>query len=948
MLDPRSFRTAGIAVATLVAAGLAANGCKSSEKAPAKPAPTVAKAEADGAPAKPAPARSEGRSPSVAGARGEEFPPRPPVITPESPTPAAPPEKEVPVSEAMKAAPDPVRPPDEPYTAPVVQTPSQAAASKDEALLKALAEEKRLEVEKRKFLAGQFTANGDKAYQALKFDEAKEWAMRALDQDSAHQPALDLLLKSRTALGERVADVQDLAREISEMQRVKADMARERVRALYEKGRAEMAAKNYDGAYQAFDSAWAGIQAAPYGVTWGDLQSGVEKGRSEAALARDRAAEGERRKAAEDAYRMVKADELARQRAQDEKFRTLMAEAYAAYDREDYGTAESLAAQALDMEPTSGRAQGLKESSARARHGQTTEATRMKEKEQFRRWKLDMQETAIPYSGLLDGPDRAHWEKITRLRKDLGQVTGGVVESSPEASALKNRLAQETTSFKFDGQPLSAAVNYLSARHGINIYVDEAVKADVDAQPLPSFGLSGVSLKDALDLLLTYVPGHVYRVRGNVVLITKPELARDPPIIRVHPVGDLTMKINNFVAPNLILKPSGAEADENNPLFGKTEEGAQMWAGAEDLANLIKDNVGDSAEVWNAEASIEAHGEANLLVVAEPGLQDSVARFLADLRKFSGLVVNIESRFLTVTDNFLKDITVDITGLGGNKGTNATLDDVTNGLDDFASLGFDNGGVGIPANASGHPAAGAFFNDNSDGDYRGRTEHIFDKGLSSALTSIGGAILQWTLLDDTQLSMIFYAVEKKQEARILQSPNLTVFNTQRANITLINQLAFVQDFDVEVAQTAFIADPQIAIIQDGLALDVRPVVSNDRRYVTLQLQPTIATLTRPIQTFTTSLGAFTSPVTLQLPEINIQKAQTTVRVPNGGTLLIGGLKNIGIVDLKSETPLLSKIPIVSFFFSRRGSGQDFSNLLIVIRARIVDLGEEEMAWGSPR
>jgi general secretion pathway protein D len=101
-----------------------------------------------------------------------------------------------------------------------------------------------------------------------------------------------------------------------------------------------------------------------------------------------------------------------------------------------------------------------------------------------------------------------------------------------------------------------------------------------------------------------------------------------------------------------------------------------------------------------------------------------------------------------------------------------------------------------------------------------------------------------------------------------------------------------------------------------------------------------------MQTFTTSLGAFTTPVTLQLPEIPIQKAQTTVRVPNGGTLLIGGLKNIGSYDFKSETPILSKIPVVSFFFSRRGSTQEFSNLLIIIKARIVDLSEEEMSWAA--
>ena len=720
----------------------------------------------------------------------------------------------------------------------------------------------------------------------------------------------------------------------------------EKARGHYEAGRAGLAKANFEGAVQSFDDCLVVIQQDPYGITWGDLKDKAESGLREARAGRDRAAEEARKKAAAEAYAKIKQEELTRQIAEQKKFNSLMNDAFAAYDREDYPTAEDLAGQALSMRPTDSPAMSLRESAARARHGQTTEQTRLREKEQFRRWKLEMEEATIPYSGVLRGPSREHWDRITRLRRDLGQGTSGV-EESPEAAALKNRLAGENTSLAFDGQTLSEAVSYLSARHGINIVIDDQVKADADAQPLPSFKLTNIPLKDAVDLLLSNVAGLTYRVRGNVVFITRPELAREQPVIRIHPVGDLTMKINHFVAPNLVLKPAGAEADESSPQFGKTDEGQPTYGSADDLITLIKDNVGDTPEVWNAEGvGIDAQGDSNILVVAEPALQDGVARFLNDLRKFSGLVVNIETRFLSVTDNFLRDVGVDVRGLGGNKGANATLDDVTNGLDDGSSGGLDNGGVGVPANASGKPSSGAFFNDNTDGDYRGRTEHLFDRSLGTTLSNIGGAVLQWTLIDDTQLSLIWRAVEKKQEARILQSPNLTVYNTQRANITLINQLAFVQDFDVEVAQTAFIADPQISIIQDGLALDVKPIVSNDRRYVTLQLQPTVATLKRPIQTFTTSLGAFTSPVTLQLPEITIQKAQTNVRVPNGGTLLIGGLKNINMVDLKSETPILSKIPIVSFFFSRRGSSQEFSNLLIVIRARITDLGEEEMRWAS--
>jgi type II secretory pathway component GspD/PulD (secretin) len=266
---------------------------------------------------------------------------------------------------------------------------------------------------------------------------------------------------------------------------------------------------------------------------------------------------------------------------------------------------------------------------------------------------------------------------------------------------------------------------------------------------------------------------------------------------------------------------------------------------------------------------------------------------------------------------------------------------VTNGLVNNASAGFDNGGVGLPANASRRPSAGAFFNNNSDGDYRARTENVFDRALGQNITNVGGALVQYSLVDDTNLSLILRAVEKTQEGRLLQAPSVTVFNTQRANITLINQLTFIQDFDVEVAQTAFIADPIIGIIQDGLVLDVQPTVSHDRKYITLQLQPTVATLVRPIPTFTTSLGAFTTPVTIQIPELVVQSAATTVRVPDGGTLLMGGLKNINMSDLKSETPWFSSVPFAAFFLGRRGTVKEMSNLMIIVKATISDLHEQE-------
>ncbi|MBL8756657.1 MAG: hypothetical protein JNK15_25400 [Planctomycetes bacterium] len=45
-------------------------------------------------------------------------------------------------------------------------------------------------------------------------------------------------------------------------------------------------------------------------------------------------------------------------------------------------------------------------------------------------------------------------------------------------------------------------------------------------------------------------------------------------------------------------------------------------------------------------------------------------------------------------------------------------------------------------------------------------------------------------------------------------------NGDRGHIAIINQQAYIRDFDVEVAQAAFIADPKIDVLQSGSVLDV--------------------------------------------------------------------------------------------------------------------------------
>lgn len=845
----------------------------------------------------------------------------------------------------------PVAPPDEVAAKPVEpgkyeETPPAEPESEVDARMRALAEQKTLEMQAKEALLDYYLDRAESNLAELRYDDAEADVRRALEIAPDDQRARDLFMEIMAAQGRRGETVGDAARTLAEAHQVRQQEAQTKANYYFQEGVKAFSEERYPTAIENFENVLTIIDRGPYGVDWGTLRSETEeflfRARERLATAQQEAA----REAARRALTEVREIELREREEQEARINRLLEEGLEAFEEDRFELAENLAEQVLELEPSNARARELLEQSLRAKHRQTDERQLASVKEDFRAWRLDIQETMIPWSERpLIWPSQREWDRVNRRSSGLTDF-GAATQLSPADQALKNRLAEETTEFNFPGVSLSEALEFLRQLHGLNIIVDDEVLADVEGATV-TMNVQGLELASALDILLDWGGAELtYVVRNRTIVITNTAGARGEAVLRVHPVGDLTTKLTNFIAPNLVLKPAGADISDDQPQFGGSEEGEVAVGGdASELMDLITANL--DPDSW-ADYSISVSGEDTLVVNHTPEMQERIANFLNDLRRFAGLVVTIEARFLEVNDDFLQDIGVDIRGLGGERGTLASLDDVTNGLEDNASAGFDNQGGGTsPAPASGSPSSGVFFNDGGDGDYRGRTEGLFDRALGQVLSPVGGAVIQFTYLDDTDVGLILKAVEKSRHARLLQAPSITVYNTQRANITLVNQLSFIQDFDVEVAQTAFIADPLVSIIQDGMTLDVRPTISHDRRYVTLELQPTIATLIRPIQTFTVSLGAGTTPVTLQLPETSIQKSQTTVKVPDGGSLVIGGLKNISFADLESEVPFLSKIPILNFLFSRRGTSKEVSNLIVIVTARITDMHEEEMMYRRP-
>ena len=74
---------------------------------------------------------------------------------------------------------------------------------------------------------------------------------------------------------------------------------------------------------------------------------------------------------------------------------------------------------------------------------------------------------------------------------------------------------------------------------------------------------------------------------------------------------------------------------------------------------------------------------------------------------------------------------------------------------------------------------------------------------------------------------------------------------------------------------------------------------------------------------------------IQLPSMSRQVLRTTVSVPDGGTLLIGGQKLAGEIEIEAGVPILSKIPILKRLYSSRTLVKDEQVLLILVKPKIL-------------
>ncbi|QDV23121.1 type II secretion system protein GspD [Aureliella helgolandensis] len=388
--------------------------------------------------------------------------------------------------------------------------------------------------------------------------------------------------------------------------------------------------------------------------------------------------------------------------------------------------------------------------------------------------------------------------------------------------------------------------------------------------------------------------------------------------------------------------------------------GGAAMADFDTLMNLIQATIDPDSWLQAGGTSTILQYPSNLSIVvsAPQTTHEKIAELLESLRRLQDLQVTIEVKFITLNDNFFERMGVDF---------DVKIDD------NVRSLPQDDQGpsttVGLSSNFTGNN-----FPVSADFDIS-----LTQESYGTAVPAFGGfqasdgASLGFAILSDLEMFFFMNAAQGDSRTNVLQAPRVTMFDGQFASINDTISRPFVTSLIPVVADFAVAQQPVIVVLNEGTILNVQATVSADKRFVRLTLNPSFSQIDR-VDTFTFEGSRTTrtnsqdqgtnvldptgsvddstseseeivSGTTVQQPSFSQTNISTTVSVPDGGTILLGGIKRMRESRIERGVPILSKIPYVNRLFKNTAIGRETSTLMMTVTPRIIIQEEEEEKYG---
>jgi pilus assembly protein CpaC len=205
-------------------------------------------------------------------------------------------------------------------------------------------------------------------------------------------------------------------------------------------------------------------------------------------------------------------------------------------------------------------------------------------------------------------------------------------------------------------------------------------------------------------------------------------------------------------------------------------------------------------------------------------------------------------------------------------------------------------------------------------------------GLTEDPIGIGRFLADTGIAGIGTLGVTLQALEEENLVNVLAEPNLTSVSGEQAGFLAGGE------FPVPVGRDN-VGNIVIEFREFGVSLNFRPIVLSDKR-ISLQLNTEVSSLD------------FENAVTLAdltVPGLDIRRADTTVELPSGGSLMIAGLLQSEAVKGMSGLPGIRNTPVLGDLVSSDSFQRNETELVVIITPYLVEpYAEKERADPVPK
>ncbi|MFT3684468.1 MAG: hypothetical protein QM783_05985 [Phycisphaerales bacterium] len=584
-----------------------------------------------------------------------------------------------------------------------------------------------------------------------------------------------------------------------------------------------------------------------------------------------------------------------------------------------------------------------------------------------------------PPIGIIEYPD--DWPRISMLRTGAG----GFYESAENRRT--ETAMNKVIPAKFERAPLVSVLAYVGHSTGVAVDTDwkSLEQIGVDQTTAVSMDLGEQPAKIVLEKLLRQVSKDRFNkadsaINNGIVTVGSADTIRQQTVTVTYPITDMllfapdytdvpSLDLESKVGPKAMKKVADPFKNDRKSVPDKKERIRQIISVIEQGVDpeSWKENGGDIGSVT------ELNG---LLVITNTAHNHKeITGLLSKLREIRQTQISVESRFLLVAQDFFEQINFDLDvyfnanssmvtaarGLDPNVIPSDLFDPTTGRIRRVLdSNQYAPGGSIVPQQIPNGQAIRGLQNTAPPSNFSpvGVTQNGDLARFLVQADSFTGQLLNQApalgiagqYLDDVQVDFLIKATQADNRSVSLTAPRLTFTNGQIANVVVGTQRAYVGDLDPVTGDGSVAFDPVPATLTEGVTLLVEGVASADRRYVTMNVETAIAkvkaldTFTQQAQAGGTGTGAGGGqPVvgTFQLPTLEVTRVNTTVTVPDQGTIMLGGQRVTEEVELETGVPVLSKIPILNRFFTNRVQSKRDNSLLILMKPTVLIQSEEE-------